>query len=67
VDGKLIPVCSKNQGNQGYKIREEPLESGREKVSRLRQQQTEFDWAKYGLSDTDANDSSKIDTIDYPL
>ena len=30
MDGKLIPVCSKDQGNQEYIIREEPLESERE-------------------------------------
>jgi hypothetical protein len=28
-------------------------------------QQTEFDWSKYGMSDTDANDSSK--NRDYQL
>jgi len=30
-----------------------------------KQQQTEFDWSKYGLSDTDANDSQR--NRDYQL
>jgi hypothetical protein len=30
-----------------------------------KQQQTEFDWSRYGMSDTDANDSSR--NSDYQL